>query len=165
MIIEYCSFCEVEAAFEDCLNLNTWHVNYALKLKSLPETQINYLKIMGTENVDILMLRITSINELLLNRERMNGNIKYRLSIGQKGTYVTLHSLSAANEDIYANAENTSYELVEDEPIIVEPRFKIIEWHEEEYRPILMGDDLDVPDAELDGCDEFIGEDDEEDNY
>ncbi|WP_025762484.1 hypothetical protein [Dyadobacter tibetensis] len=38
-------------------------------------------------------------------------------------------------------------------------------WNEKDYNNDLVGDDLDVPGAELDDADEIIGNEDEENNY
>jgi hypothetical protein len=95
----------------------------------------------------------------------MDNNKKRRDNLSLNGDRLDLVTIYPAGQDIYANAEKTSYQLLDEETAITEPRFKIREWHEEEYKPVLLGGDLDIPASELDDMDEIAGEEDEENNY
>jgi hypothetical protein len=71
----------------------------------------------------------------------------------------------APSEDIYSREKKEPNLNPDDNSVITEANTKEGQWNEKDYDDTLIGDDLDVPGAELDDKEEEIGKEDEENNY
>lgn len=75
------------------------------------------------------------------------------------------YPLYPAKDDIYSHEKRQADINPDDNSKLKEEKTPKNGLNEKDYSNTLMGDDLDVPGAELDDADEEIGNEDEENNY